>query len=119
MDLPKAFDSLKHELLLTKLKAYGVNSNSVVFMKRYPTNRLKRCKINNSFSEWSKVLAGVSQGSRLGPLLSNILLNGIFPFLQKCGLGNYANDRTLYTSDLKYHEFSKPLSYYFVKMVLQ
>ena len=44
MDLSKAFDSLNHELLLAKLKAYGLDSNSVSFMK---TNRLQRCKINN------------------------------------------------------------------------
>ena len=33
MDLSKAFHSLNHELLLTKLKAYGLDSNSVTFMK--------------------------------------------------------------------------------------
>ena len=48
MDLSKAFDSLNHELLLAKLKAYGLDSNSVTFMKSYLTNRLQRCKINNS-----------------------------------------------------------------------
>ena len=58
MDLSKAFDSLNHELLLTKLKAYRLDSKSVTFMKRYLTNRLQRCKINNSFSEWEKVING-------------------------------------------------------------
>ena len=60
MDLSKTFDSLKHELLLTKLKAYGLQSNSATFMKSYLINRLQRFKINNSFSEWGKVLNGVS-----------------------------------------------------------
>ena len=40
MDLSKAFDSLNHELLVTKLKAYGLDSNSVTFMKNFLTNRL-------------------------------------------------------------------------------
>ena len=50
MDLSKAFDSLNHNLLITKLKAYGLDSNSVTFIKDYLTNRLQPCKINNSFS---------------------------------------------------------------------
>ena len=57
-------------------------------MKSYLTNRLQRCKINNSFSEWGKVLAGVPQGSISGPLLLNIFLNDIFLSLQKCDLAN-------------------------------
>ena len=99
MDLSKAFDSLNHKLLLTKLKAYGLDSNSVTFMKNYLTNRLQRCKINNSFSEWGKVLNGVPQGSILGPLLFNIFLNDIFLSPQKCDLANNANDSIFYISD--------------------
>ena len=68
-------------------------------MKSYLTNRLQRCKINYSFSEWGKVFAGVPQGSISGPLLLNIFLNDIFLSLQKCDLANQANDSTLYTSD--------------------
>ena len=67
-------------------------------MKDYRTIRLQRYKINNSFSEWGKVLNGVPQGSILGPLLFNIFLNDIFLSLQKCDLANYADDSTLYTS---------------------
>ena len=55
-------------------------------MKSYLTNRLQRCKINNSFSEWGKVLAGVPQRSISVPLLLNIFLNDIFLSLQKCDL---------------------------------
>ena len=35
MDLSKAFDTLNHKLLLTKLKAYALDSKSVTFMKSY------------------------------------------------------------------------------------
>ena len=61
MEISKAFDSLNHELLITKLKAYGLDSNSAIYMKSFLTNRLQCCKINNSFSEWGKVLASVPQ----------------------------------------------------------
>ena len=97
MDLSKAFDSLNNDLLLAILEAYGLDNNAVSFMKSYLTNRLQRCKINNSFSEWAKISAGVPQGSILGPLLFNIFVNDIFLFLQKCDSANYADDSTMYT----------------------
>ena len=111
VDLSKAFNSLNHELLLAKLKAYGLDSKSVTFMKSYLTNRPQRCKINNSFSEWGKVL--VPQGSILGPLLFNIFLKGIFLSLQKCDLANYADDSTLYTSDKSISNIMDPVSHDF------
>ena len=45
MDLSKAFCSLSHKLLLTKLKANGLDSNLVIFMKIHLTNRLQRCNV--------------------------------------------------------------------------
>ena len=113
MDLSKAFDSLNHELLLAKLKAYGLDNNSVNFMKSYLTNRLQRCKINNSFREWGKVLNGVPQGSIIGPLLFNIFLNGVFLSLQKCDLAHYGNNTTLYTYDKSISSIMNSLSHGF------
>ena len=113
MDLSKAFDSLNHELLLAKLKAYGLDSNSVTFMKSYLTNRLQRCKINNSFSEWGKVLDDVPQGSTLRPLLFSIFLNDILLSLQKRYLAIYADDSALYTSDKSISNIMNSLSHDF------
>ena len=113
MDLSKAFDSLNYVQLLARLKAYGLDNNSVTFMKSYLTNRLQRCKINNCFSEWGKVLIGVPRGSILGPLLFNIFLNDIFLSLQKCELANYAHDSTLYTSDKTFSNIMNSLSHGF------
>ena len=40
MNLSKSFDSLNDELLVAKPKAYGLDSNSLPFMKSYLINRL-------------------------------------------------------------------------------
>ena len=98
MDLSKAFYSLNHEQMLTK-HIYVLHNNSLTCMRGYFTNRLQRCKINNSFNEWEKVLPGIPKGAVLGSLLFNIFINDIFLFLQKCDLANYADDSTMYTSN--------------------
>ena len=80
-------------------------------MKDYLAKRLQRSKINNFFSELGKVLAGVPQGSILGPLVFNIFLNDIFLSLQKCDLANY--DSTLYTSDKSISNITNSISHDF------
>ena len=95
MDLSKAFDSLSHELLIAKLKCYGLDKNAVEFFRSYLSNCYQCCKINNSLGDWRKFIAGVLHGSILGPLLFNIFLN-IFFFLKGANLGNYADNSTLY-----------------------
>ena len=96
MDLSKAFDNLNNELLIAKLKCYGLDQNAVKFFRSYFSNRYQCCKINNTFQDWRKIIAGVPQGSILCPLLFNIFLNDIFFFLKDASLGNYADDSTLY-----------------------
>lgn len=55
MDHSQAFDTLNHNLLVGKLKAYGLDLNAVSFIKSYLPNRYKRFKSGNSFSKWQKI----------------------------------------------------------------
>ena len=48
MNLSNIFDSLNHELLIAKLKCYGVDQNAVELFGSYLTNRYQCCKINNT-----------------------------------------------------------------------
>ena len=64
--------------------------------------------MSNSFSEQQKTFGGDPQGSIVGPLLSNILLNEIFLSLQNCDLANYADDSTVIHPLKEYHVYSKP-----------
>ena len=96
MDLSKAFDSLNHELLIAKLKCYGLDQNAVEFFRSYLSNHYQCCKINNILGDGRKSTAGVPQGSILGLLFFSIFLNDIFFFLKDANIGNYADDNTLY-----------------------
>ena len=69
IDLSKAFDTLDHDILLYKLKCYGLTVNSTNLLKCYSTNRQQYVHHDNTDSKFLKITTGVPQGSILGPLL--------------------------------------------------
>ena len=73
-DLQKAFDCVNHEMLLAKMKFYGISRIANKLMESCLENRYHRVSVNNSIpnklsSKWVHVKHGVPQGSILGPLL--------------------------------------------------
>ena len=115
MDLSKAFDTISHDLLLAKLKAYGFSHNVLAFMINYLKNRSHRANINSNFSTWEEVKAGVPQGSILGSLLFNIFIN-IFYFEDKSYLSNCADDNVLYAFGSNMTEVNNKLSQDLLKL---
>ena len=77
IDLSKAFDSICHNLLLAKLRAYGLNDDAIAFLQSNLTDRQQRVKFHGKFSEWCPVKCGVPHRSLLGTLLFNIFLNDL------------------------------------------
>ena len=69
MDFSKVFDTINHDLMLAKLKAYGFLTNALNLMHSYLKSRKQKVQINNKFSLERNVIAGVPQGSIDGPLL--------------------------------------------------
>ena len=97
MDLSKAFDTINHDLLLAKLKAFGFSINAVDLMCSCLKNRRQSVQINNNFSSAKKVHGGVPQGYIDGPLFFYLFINESVLFLTNKFLSNYADDNNLYS----------------------
>ena len=69
LDMSAAFDVVDHEILLAKLKLFGLNAGALTWFESYLSCRTQQVFIDGSFSNSLSLEAGVPQGSILGPLL--------------------------------------------------
>ena len=96
LDLSKAFDTLSHSKLLTKLESYGVSNNELEWFKDYLFNCRVLVSYENQMSDEKVILSGVPQGSILGPLLFVIFFNDIVGELKFSGIIKYTDDTVIF-----------------------
>ena len=94
LDLKKAFDSVHPDILISKLKFYGLDENALEWFSSYLNKRQLCVRINNHVSDPLPIPVSVPQGSILGPTLFNIFINDF----QYCHQGvsfQYADDTSI------------------------
>jgi retron-type reverse transcriptase len=94
LDIQKAFDTVDHDILQTKLCAIGANNNAVNWFSSYLSDRKQFVQVNGTLSSRESVTCGVPQGSILGPLLFTLYVNDMSNAVN-CELCLYADDSML------------------------
>ena len=95
INLKKAFDTVHHDILLAKLRKYGVDNLELTWFTSYLTNRKQFCKVNGTCSKTKDIHCGVPQGSCLGPFLFLIYINDLPFAIKKAKVTMYVDDTSI------------------------
>lgn len=92
IDLMKAFDSMKHDILLRKLSQIGLSRQDIKWCFSYLTARQQYVDVEGHSSELITTNMGVPQGTILGPLFFLVYVNDIATYVPLHEALQYADD---------------------------
>ena len=95
VDLQKAFDTVNHDILISKLDHYGVRGTANNWFSSYLKNRSQFVSILGYDSNTKPIIHGVPQGSVLGPLLFLIYINDLHMAITNSKVFHFADDTNL------------------------
>ena len=98
LDLKKAFDTIDHSILLTKLEYLGIECQTIEWFHSYPSNRQQQCNLNGFSSELLPMSCGVPQSTIIGSLMFLMYIDDLTNCLDFSTARLYANDTSLTVS---------------------
>ena len=95
VDLHKAFDTVDHNILLSKLCHYGIRGLTNKWFESYLANRKQFVSINGFASSTSSIASGVPQEPVFGPLLFLLYINDLNTAMKHFKVHHFADDTNL------------------------
>ena len=106
LDLKKAFDCVRHTILLRKLYNYGITEKSLEWFQSYITDRIQICKVNQTLSN-----KRIVEGLNLGPLLFLLYINDLPNCLSSSNASMFADDTNISTCGKSVTEIQEHLNH--------
>ena len=94
-DMSAAFDTVEKKTVCDKLSLMAVSKHTVKWVESYLENRTTRVKIGKEISDVIEENIGTPQGSRLSPLLFNVLMSDLDLYLTNGLICNFADDTSI------------------------
>ena len=111
LDLKKAFDTVDHNILLSKLTAYGIKGTAHKWFQSYSRKRQQIYKINKKMLDIRTITCGVPQGTNLGPLLFLLYINDLPNCLETTSATMFADDTSLSCNGLSSADIESKLNH--------
>ena len=96
LDFSKAFDTINHDILVSKLYRYGIRANPLRWFENYLYNRNQVFKIGDTISSSQTIICGIPQASTLGPLLFLLYINDLPNCSSKLSFRIFADDINMF-----------------------
>lgn len=104
IDFSKAFDTLRHDILIDSLSDCGIRGALLDWCKDYLDDRSYCVKVGDAFSNDIEVKEGTAQGSVLGPLHYLTYVNNLANLIKSTEIYMFADDTCLLAADRDIHQ---------------